>query len=216
MRSASSAASASAVSARERGPVGQLGAALEPERLGVARERLRQACHDRGAIGGQRDAVARELRVPGRERAAPRTAGTDRRQQGVALPERGRVGAAGGDAGRPQRGDHLVDVGPPQRRRAQHQLEAVGQEDGDERPRGGVRQAVDGGAVDLQPLGLARLEADRDPVRLAVALRVELEPRRPRRRSARPRARWPSGTSDRCRRSRSPPAGSSCRHRSGP
>ena len=121
--------------------------------------------------------MARELEIPRGERAATGATGADRAQQRVALRQCRDIGAAGADAGRPQRGDHLVHVGAPQRRGAEHEIEPVGEEDGDERTSARVGQLVDGGAVDLQPLRLARLETDGDPVRVAVTLGVELQPR---------------------------------------
>ena len=145
-------------------PVGELRAALEPERLGAGGERLVELGDRGGAVGGEGDPVAGELLIPRRQRAAARPAGPDRAEQRVALRQRGGVGAARADAGRPQRGDHLVEVRAAQRRGAEHEVEPVGQEDGDERPRRRVGQAVDGRAVDRQALGLAGLEADRDAV----------------------------------------------------
>jgi hypothetical protein len=59
------------------------------------------------AVGHEGDAVAGELGVPGRERAAAGAAGADRGDEGVALRERGRVGPAGGRAGGAQRRDDL-------------------------------------------------------------------------------------------------------------
>jgi hypothetical protein len=104
--------------------------------------------------------VARELGVPRRQRAAAGAAGADRRDQRVALRERGGVRAARAGAAGPQRGDDLVEVRAAQRRRAEHQLEAVGQEDRHERARRRVGQPLDRRAVDLQALRLARLEPD--------------------------------------------------------
>ena len=103
-----------------------------------------------------------------------------------------------------------------QRRRPQHQLQAVGEEDRDERASRRVGQPVDRGAVDLQALRLPRLEADGDAGAPPRRARRRAPAASRRRRSAPPRARSPSGTSARCRRSRAPRAGWSCRRRCGP
>ena len=100
-----------------------------------------------------------------------------RADQRVALRERRGVLAARAGAGGPQRGDDLVEVRAPQRRRAQDQLQPVGQEDGDERPRRRVGQPLDGRAVDAQALRLARLEADVTRVAPSLVLASQLEPR---------------------------------------
>ena len=95
---------------------------------------------------------------------------------------------------------------------ALHELEAVGQEDGDERA-GWTSDALDRRAVDLHPLRLARLEADRELVRAVVvatststraAVRVEAHDLALVGRPARAR---------RCSRSTAPRGGSSCRRR---
>ena len=122
-------------------------------------------------------AVAGELGVPGGQRAAAGAAGADRGDEGVALGERRRVRAARGGARGPQRGDDLVEVRAAQRRRAGHELEPVGQEDGDERPARDVGEPLDRRAVHAQPLRLARLEADAQLVPLAGVLAAELQPR---------------------------------------
>ena len=83
-------------------------------------------------------------------------------------------------AGRPQRGDDLVEVRAAQRRRAEHELEPVGQEDRDQRPRVESVSALDRRAVDRQPLRLARLEADAELVAAERVLAAQLQPRRAR------------------------------------
>jgi hypothetical protein len=67
-------------------------------------------------------------------------------------------------------------VRAPQRGGAEDELEAVGQEHRHERPRRDVGEALDRGAVDGQPLGLAGLEADGDLVRAQLVLRAQHEP----------------------------------------
>ena len=76
----------------------------------MLREARPQLVDRRGAVRHERDAVAGQLGVPGRDRAAPGPAGADRGDEGVALRERRRVGAAGGGAGGPQGRDDLVEV----------------------------------------------------------------------------------------------------------
>ena len=64
------------------------------------------------------------------------------------LAEGGGVGAARPGACGPQGHDHLVEVRAAQRRRSEDELQAVGQEHGDQRPGGDVCQPLDRGAVD--------------------------------------------------------------------
>ena len=52
------------------------------------------------------------------------------------------------------------------------QFEPLGQENADQWPRGRRTEVVDRAAVDLDPLGLTRLEADLDAVRSLVVARV--------------------------------------------
>src|SRR5215212_7108649 len=68
-------------------------------------------------------------------------------------------------------------MSPANRRRALDELEAVGQEDPDERASGGIKQPLDRHAVDAQLLAGAGLEADADDVRVALLVaRVNLHP----------------------------------------
>ena len=89
--------------------VAQLGLAVEAELLSSRDEAIAQQRNGSRAIVAQGDAMARELEVPGGERRA-RTAGAHASQQRVALGQRLPIGTTRCRAGRPQRGDELVDV----------------------------------------------------------------------------------------------------------
>ena len=69
----------------------------------------------------------------------------------------------------PQRPDHLVQMRAAQRRRALDELEPIREEDADQGPVRCIEQALGRCPVDLEPLGLPRLEADAELV-LAVAI----------------------------------------------
>ena len=168
------------------------------------------------AVTHQRDAVARKRRVPGRERAAPRTASPHGGDQRVALRERRRVLAARGGARRPQRGDDLVEVRPAQGRCAEHQVEPVGQEHGHQRAGVGSRSAARRARRRRAGASPRRAGSRRHRVRAATVLGAPARAGSAPRRTARPRARWPSGTTGRWPRSTAPPAGSSSPRRCGP
>ena len=87
------------------------------------------------AVGHQRDPVARQLAVPrGSEAVAtPRRRGSARRARCAAPAPAHTRGGSATRAGH-SAGDELVHVRPPQRGRALHQLQPVGQEDAHERP----------------------------------------------------------------------------------
>ena len=134
-RSASSAASARPSSALRARAVAQRRA----RRRGRARRRRprsasRRQVHGARAVVAQRDAVAGELEVPGR-RASRGRRGRRGSRASSALRWASACGvrAAGRGARRPERGDELVEVRAAQRRRALDELEAVGQEDANER-----------------------------------------------------------------------------------
>ena len=93
-------------------------------------------------------------------------------------------------ARRPDRGDTAVEVGPARRRGALHELEALGQEDAEQRPGRGCRQAVHSRAVDPQRLRSPRLEA-----RPRAGGRRPRRPRSPRSPAPRPRPRRTSSRS---------------------
>ena len=127
----------------------------------MARERLREKPHGGGAVVAQRDTVAVRARDPRRLAAlASAGPGADAGDQGVALGEGLGVGAPGRGARRPESGDDLVEMGAAQAGRALDELQAVGQEDAEQRPVRSVEQTLDGRSVRRDPLRLARLEAD--------------------------------------------------------
>ena len=93
------------------------------------------------------------------------TTGADAAEQGVALGEDSRVGAAVGGTSRPDGGDELVQMRAAHGGGALEQLEPIGHEDAQQRPGLDVEQALDGRAVGAHALGLARFEADAQLVR---------------------------------------------------
>ena len=144
-------------------------------------------------------AVARELGVPGRQRAAAGAARRgSRRSARCAGPSAARVGAARAGACRPQRGDDLVEVRAAQRRRARARARAgrAGRPTTSGRA-DDVGQALDRRAVDAQALRPRRAGSRRVISWRAVAssLGLELQPGQRRAEAHAPRARWPSGTS---------------------
>ncbi len=203
MRSASSAASSSASVRLRARAVGELRAALEPERLGVPGERLAQPRRRprRGRASARcRGAPARRPR-PAASRGRRGRRGSRRRARCAARAPRSTRGAC-----RRATGHSAATTWSRCARRsdgrAEHELEPVGQEDRDERSRRDVGQALDRRAVDgagaSPPRAGSRPRSRGRRARPPCAARAGT----PRRRSGRPRARSPSGTSDPCRRSR--------------
>jgi hypothetical protein len=158
-------------------PVGELRLPVEPDARRVRDEAVAQPLDGLRPVTHQCDAMARQLRVPRRQRATAGTPRPDARDQRVALAERRGVRPPCPRAPGPERRDDLVEVGTAQRRGTEHELEPVRQEHRDQRPRGGVGQPLHGRAVDAQPLRLAGLEADADLVAATVVLRLEHQPR---------------------------------------
>ena len=153
-RSASSAASPSASPAARARPVAQLGraragrAARRSSAKGCAQARRPPRAGPPSARCPCRASSASQVSSA----AGPARARADAGEQRVALRERARVGRARLGARRPERGHELVEVGAARRRRALHELEPLGQEDADERPRVDRRAGCRQGAVDPQAL----------------------------------------------------------------
>ena len=152
--------------------------------------------------------------VPGIQGAELGAAGAHPPQQVVSLRPACAVLGGGGRGRRPQPGQHAVEVGPPQRRRALHQPQPVGREHQHREPR---QQPLDrplGCAVHRHALGLARPVADLRPrparrdtsTSVSTRSNVGAEPHQP-------AARWWCAASSRGSRSGSSRSAPSCRRR---
>jgi len=159
-----------AVGARAR-LVRQLARLGQAELRGDAGKGLRQALGGLPARLHQLPADLRELAVPRVEQMGG-AAGDER----VALRQRPAVARPQVGQRRPQRRAEPVQVGAPQRGPAAHQLEALGQEDDDERPRPLGPEALDRRPVYAQALGLARLEAHLEQMSAVLSLDFSLSP----------------------------------------
>ena len=217
MRSASSAASSSASRRCDRGRYASSASPSSPSAGGVRREAAAQPVDDLGAVAHQRDAVAGELGVPG--------AAASRGRRGPPAPRRSarcaarapreysrRVAArAGHSAATTWSRCARRSAGAPE-----HELEPVGQEDGDERPRRESVSRSTGAPSARSRFGspgwkpTADLVRGRARPRVSSSSRVSAAPKRTTSRSLRRPAR-----AARCRRSTAPRAGSSCPRRCG-